>query len=278
MKGLPFDFEMPISFFEKAGTNGRERRIGGIASTDLKDRQDEVVIQKGLDFSEFIKHGWFNDNHSKDTDGVIGYPEYTAYFHKGQALPDGTKAGRDGHWVEGYLLKTKRADGIWDLGKSLQETNRRLGFSVEGSVLKRLLGNRNVVTKAKVRNVAITNCPINTDTRMEILAKSLRAVDGSLEYWEKALGMGTPTPGVAVTGAKTGMGAGQVLAQESLERKKSKNEKEREDDEEDGVIHKGISDDEAFDWALKHIPTANKAQLKQFLEITKALKRKGQLY
>ncbi len=62
-------------------------------------------------------------------------------------------------------------------------------------------------------NVAITNCPVNTDTRLEVLAKSLR--DCASGY-AKSLTMGAahPTP----SGPQTGAGAGAILAPESLEK------------------------------------------------------------
>ena len=71
---IPFKFEIPFEVFHKAGEKGKERRIGGMVSTDKRDRQGEVVLNRGLDFSEFVHNGWFNDNHSKETTGIVGYP------------------------------------------------------------------------------------------------------------------------------------------------------------------------------------------------------------
>jgi len=50
------------------------RPIGGHCSTEGIDRQDEVVVARGLDFSEFVAFGYFNDNHRQDTASVLGYP------------------------------------------------------------------------------------------------------------------------------------------------------------------------------------------------------------
>ena len=94
---MPFEFEVPINFFEKASApKGQQRRIGGIISTENPDRQGEVVLAKGLDMDDWVKNGWFNDNHSKDTDGVVGYPEVTQFFQKGEILPDGVPAKAKG--------------------------------------------------------------------------------------------------------------------------------------------------------------------------------------
>ena len=50
-KGLPFEFDVPVGvWLNKAAPEGRQRRIGGLITTDNRDRQQEVVIQKGLDF------------------------------------------------------------------------------------------------------------------------------------------------------------------------------------------------------------------------------------
>ena len=147
---IPFKFELPFEVFHKAGEVGKERRIGGIISTDRTDRQGEQVLQDGLDFSEFINNGWFNDNHSKDTTGIVGYPI---------KIEKQRKNGRPVHYVEGYLLENfEPADKIWTLANSLQKTGRRLGFSIEGSVTRRAGNDGRVIASAKVRNVAITNC------------------------------------------------------------------------------------------------------------------------
>jgi len=146
---IPFKFELPVEIW-KAAEPGKRRRIGGIISTDKIDRQGEQVLQRGLDFKDFLKNGWFNDNHTKDTTGIVGYPEKVKRVQY---------RGRPAHYVEGYLLDDfDRADEIWKLARSLQKTNRRLGFSVEGSVVRREGAMGNIIAEARVRNVAITNC------------------------------------------------------------------------------------------------------------------------
>ena len=266
-KALPFDFEMPIDFFEKAdAADGKTRRIGGIASIETRDRQDETILQRGLDFSDFISNGWFNDNHSKTTTDILGYPEMVQYFKKGQNLPNGSKAKADGHWVEGYLLNTEKADKVWELGKALQATNRRLGFSVEGKILRRTGPKDKIIAKALVRNTAITNCPVNADANMEILIKSLKAVeDTDPDELEKTLSMGTATT-TAPTGPQTGEGAGQVLATESLEQDKKPN---LEDEEE---TKKSLTDTEAFEWLRARLPKAKPEQLGRVITFTRERK------
>ena len=163
----------------REGDGEESRRIGGYCSTEHLDRQSEVVLQKGLDFSEFVQHGFFNDNHNQATSAVVGVPD-AAEFHKGK-----------GWYTTGHMLKGfSRVDDIWNLAKSLEGTKRRLGFSIEGKVIER---RGNHIVKAKIRNVAVTNSPVNPNCTWEVLAKSF---DG--ETVERALSAGsaiTPTSG-----------------------------------------------------------------------------------
>ena len=205
---IPFKFEIPIESFYKAGSKGKERRIGGIVSTESKDRQGETIIQDGLDFSSFLAAGWFNDNHSKETTGIVGYPT---------KVERTTHNGRPAHYVEGYLLDNyDRADEIWKLANALQKTGRRLGFSVEGSILRRE-NNGEIVAKAQVRNVAITNCPVNTESGLEVLAKSLQAVQAAAPAYEEWLRRGLAA-GSAISDPGVSAGEGFPLRAESLER------------------------------------------------------------
>jgi hypothetical protein len=281
---LPFDVEFPFSVFEKADEEpGKRKRIGGIASIETRDRQEETVLQRGLDFSDFAKNGWFNDNHSKDTAGVVGYPDgSTEFFRKGQRLPSGEIAKASGHWVEGYLLDTPRANAIWELGKALQKTQRRLGLSVEGKILQRTGPQLKTIAKALVRNVAITNCPVNTSARMEILAKSLKAAEQCESDLAKTLGMGVPAIGAgggvvppASMGPQTGMGAGQVIARESLESKQHPPKKIGK--KKKIKFRKSFSHIEAIHWLRAQLPHASAEQIERLLETTRRLKSAGKL-
>ena len=276
---MPFNFEMPLDVFEKANEDaGKRRRVGGLASIETEDRQGETLLQRGLDFSEFLSNGWLNDNHSKKTTDILGYPEMTMFVSKGAILPNGKKAKADGHWIEGYLLDTEKATEVWNLGKALQKTNRRLGLSVEGKILRRAGAENKIVAKAKVRNVAITNCPVNTDATLDMLAKSLQAVsDSEPDDLEKNLTMGTPAnPGGSPVGPKTGDGSGQVLAPESLEEEEkitaevqTKKNKEK--------VKKSLTDDEARVWLKSRLPNATATQIGSVIRMTRRLKGNGEI-
>jgi hypothetical protein len=202
-----FRFNVPVSFIEKGDLQGNKRRIiQGICSTDDMDSDQETLLQEGLDFTPFLTKGWFNDNHASATGGAVGVPSVAEI----RRLPN----GRKGWYVEGELLSNKRADEIWDLAQSLErsETNRRLGFSVEGSIVERDPRNPKKVRKAVVREVAVTRCPKNHFTTLTAFAKSLSAGTG-------------PAP---VNEPVTGEGAAAVLAPEALEAEKKKKKKKKQ--------------------------------------------------
>lgn len=225
-QSAPFHFECPLTVFKAdSAPEGKKRRIAGIISTDSSDRQNERILQDGLSFDDFIQHGWFNDNHSAATTDILGYPESVKQFDVGDALPDGSTASAKGTWVEGYLLDTKKANDVWELAQSLAKTHRRLGYSVEGAIEDRTGPNDSTIAKAKVRNVAITNCPVNTDSRLEILARSLsahaRVLKRAMTLADSSGSAGPAKPNKAYTG----QGAGQVLSRESFGTKPKKKRK-----------------------------------------------------
>ena len=185
-----FRYFAPISFFEKADAEeGQRRRFAGVASTESPDQEEEVVLQRGLEWNHFLTKGWFNDNHSRKTGGVVGYPVDVQFYNKGQRLPDGSLAKNNLHWTEGYLLEgVAAADDIWSVGQALQKSGggRQLGQSIEGKILKRAGKGGEVIAQAKITNVAITHCPVNADTSLGFLAKNLMetasAEDRKIEY------------------------------------------------------------------------------------------------
>ena len=147
--------------------------IEGIASTPHEDLQGEKIKQEGLVLDYFLTRGYFNDDHSKETAGKVG-------------IPTEAKITKDGLYTKGFLLETPRAKGIWDLAQALEKSggDRKLGFSVEGKVLERDTKNPRTITKAWIKDVAITAAPINPNTFLDIVKStaSLKAfVAGATE-------------------------------------------------------------------------------------------------
>lgn len=234
MASQPFQFFAPLSFFEKASApEGERRRIAGVISTETLDKQGEIVIQKGLNFAPFLKTGFFNDNHSKKTADVLGAPDSVTKFRKGERLPDGEIAAHNCTWAEGHLFDTPDARKVWDLGMGMKKSGsgRRLGFSIEGQIVKRQGPQNKVVAEANVNHVAVTNCPVGEGTRLETLAK--------------ALTMGTSSAHPSTMGPVTGAGAGRVLAPQGLEQDGVKrvvlSTGEEDEDEDDEGLEKSIA-------------------------------------
>lgn len=186
-----FRFHLEADIQKSEDASDDVRLIRGYASTADQDRQGESLLQKGLDISDFVNHGYFNYDH--DNSIILGYPLQTC------------KVDSKGFWVEGHLLKgVPQADRIWELAKALKKSNapRRIGFSVEGKVVER---SGNKIVKAKIYNVAITTNPVNANCSWEAVVKSFNAptVSKSLEA------------GYEVDPTK--MEGGSVLRKESLE-------------------------------------------------------------
>lgn len=194
-----FSFVVPVDLIKSrdAETHEEIRLIRGYASTEAQDRQDETLVQKGLDISDFVNHGYFNYDH--DNSIIMGYPTENCHIDE------------KGFWVEGILLKgIPQADRMWELAKALKKSNapRKLGFSVEGKVLERQ-GNR--ITKAKIYHVALTASPVNTTCSWDAIVKSFNAPEpvSTIDKVSKALEAGYETN-------PSDMEGGEVLKKESL--------------------------------------------------------------
>jgi len=156
-----FEFWMPAQAVAKGGKGAKKQRlIQGIASTPAADLQAESVVQSGIDFSYFIKHGFFNNDHKDGFKNKVGEPLEC-------------KVTKNGLWVKGFLYEGKEvADDIWEMLNSLERTpgtKRRLGFSIQGKVKRR---SGRVIDECWIQDIAITPCPVNTNTWAEIV-KSL---------------------------------------------------------------------------------------------------------
>lgn len=175
-----FKVFLPCDIAKSEGSE-EHRYIRGYASTEAEDRQGESLVQKGLDISDFVNHGFFNYDH--DNSIILGYP-----------IADKCHVDDKGLWVEGELFKgIPEADRIWELALAIKKSNapRKVGFSVEGKVLQRDGGR---VLKAKIYNVAITTNPVNTTCSWEAVVKSFNGKEEvNFDRLDKALEAGYET-------------------------------------------------------------------------------------
>jgi hypothetical protein len=207
-----FRFFIPA---ELTKSSDGKKYVSGIASTFDEDLQGERIKQEGLELSYFLKRGFFNDDHSKETGAKVG-------------IPTDAKITSKGLWVKGYLLETKRAQEIYELAQAISKAgdDRKLGFSVEGKVLGRDPKNPRVITKAWIKDIAITASPINPSTFMDI-AKSFASpdctqvlVEGETE--EEAIGKSTKKKDDDVVDALEDATKKPVVEQGQVEKKDAK--------------------------------------------------------
>lgn len=137
--------------------------VEGIASNGVSDHEGDSIEPDGLDYkSYFLKKGFVKWEHGKNPENFIGEP-LSAEIRK------------EGFFIRARLyphaeLAQKAVQAIEALVKS--NASRKIGFSIEGNVVKRDPKNPARILKAIVRNVALTANPVN-DTTWAALAKSL---------------------------------------------------------------------------------------------------------
>lgn len=200
-----FSFWMPaqaviVKGGKKDGADSEGRRwIQGIASTSDRDLQGEIVDQNGIDFSYFLQHGYFNNDHKPGFENKVGEPTEA-------------KITKNGLWVKGFLYNGhKIADSIWELIHAQNKSNsrRRIGFSIQGKV-KRRDGSK--IKECWIQDIAVTPCPVNTSTWAEI-AKSLSAQTWDFEK--------SNTPNNIPPGNATNVAANVAVNAEEEEEKKA---------------------------------------------------------
>ena len=141
-------------------------RLGGIASTSDEDSDGEFLDPKGFDIKPLLASGMVNWHHQakEHPDTIIGEPS------KAEIRPEGL-------YIETDLYpSSKVACDVWELANTLEKDSktRRLGYSIEGKVLKRKSNDKNSpdykhIVKAIITGVAITHMPKNPKTFANII-------------------------------------------------------------------------------------------------------------
>ena len=141
-------------------------RLGGIASTSDEDSDGEFLDPKGFDIKPLITSGMVNWHHQakEHPDTIIGEPS------KAEIRPEGLYLETD------LYPSSKVACDVWELANTLEKDSktRRLGYSIEGKVLKRKSNDKNSpdykhIEKAVITGVAITHMPKNPKTFANII-------------------------------------------------------------------------------------------------------------
>lgn len=169
-----FNFWCPIGRIEKATNEVGEpvMRIGGIASTMDRDADGEYLDPSGFDVEPLKNSGMVNWHHQAKNSpaAIIGEPS------KVELRPEGL-------WIESDLYASSpMANEVYELAKTLEEDSktRRLGYSIEGKVLKRGSNDKksplyNKIVKAVITGVAVTHMPKNPHTFVNIIKGEIDA-------------------------------------------------------------------------------------------------------
>jgi hypothetical protein len=162
-----FRFWCPVSISKAKDDDGNEvMRLGGIASTMDEDSDGEFLDPQGFDIDDFKTIGVVNWHHqAKNSPAtIIGEP------HKAEIR-------KDGFYVETDLYPSSPlAREVYELAQTMKRDskNRRLGYSIEGSVIERESDNKTEpgykkIKKAKITGLAITHMPKNPKTFADII-------------------------------------------------------------------------------------------------------------
>lgn len=157
-------------------------KLGGIASTSDEDSDGEFLDPKGFDIKPLIESGMVNWHHQAKGQPatIIGEPT------KAEIRPEGL-------YIETELYpSSKIACDVWELAETLEKDSktRRLGYSIEGKVVKRKSNDKKSpdykkIVKAIITGVAITHQPKNPKTFANIIKGEID--DDFEEEEEKAL-------------------------------------------------------------------------------------------
>ncbi|MBR2265440.1 MAG: hypothetical protein IJ882_02010 [Paludibacteraceae bacterium] len=140
--------------------------LGGIASTADEDSDGEFLDPKGFDIRPLMESGLVNWHHQAKGQPatIIGEPRVG-------------EIRKEGLYLETILYPSSPiAQDVWQLAQTLEKDSktRRLGYSIEGKVLKRKSDDPKDpgykhITKAVITGVAITHMPKNPKTFANII-------------------------------------------------------------------------------------------------------------
>lgn len=137
--------------------------IDGIASSSsVSDSDDETLYPSGYNLLPFLESGLVNYNHqgSKDSNANVGVPVEAKVINNGRDL-----------YVKCMLWPCPQTTGIVTAYEAFQKykIKRKIGFSIEGKATYKDPLNQKRILKADITGLAITFCPKNKNTLMNII-------------------------------------------------------------------------------------------------------------
>ena len=251
-----FKFYIPEVKIEKGGKDkqGNDLMIvSGICSTNDEDSDGENLEPIGFNTEPLLKNGFINWNHQakKDPKAIIGEPVEAK-------IVDGNKL-----FIKAVLYSNSAlAKSVYDKINDLENANstRKIGWSIEGIPTLRDKVNPKRILKANITGVAITHCPKNAHTAIQIVKGEYDEDEEEIFDEEDILGKA--------------MEAEQDLTHESVEgfpKKKNKlKAKDKEDEsvenEEERNKNKMFSKSQVLSKFMKNLPNQETETYKNIYE------------
>jgi hypothetical protein len=153
----------PCELLKAGDSDGPEARplgkIRGITSSEIRDLDGEIIVQKGLDWTDALEFGHLTHEHPLGSLNIVGYPERVepTTVTKGDKEFPATL-------LEGSLyLDDKTGKELWEKGITMQKAGgrRALGLSIEGRIKPGARKRGGFVDGIMVKSVAISSQPRN---------------------------------------------------------------------------------------------------------------------
>lgn len=157
--------------------------IDGVATTEDRDNQDEILMLSGADIGDMAARGYFNDNHGTGFVNTLGRITHARKIFKKEDAKDGREAQywdrmqRPFLYVKGYLFdegEHPNAKAVASIMKEFKKMGTPLDvqMSVEGKIVKREPNGK--IARSMIRNVALTLVPANTNTGAQVVNEEAR--------------------------------------------------------------------------------------------------------
>ena len=160
--------------------------IDGIAATEDRDSQGEILDLRGANIDEIVTKGVWNDNHSTGFNNCLGKITFAKKIFKESDI--GSPRERElwnqvDHkpylYVKGYLFDGEKHANANAVGAILREFSKNgsplsVRMSVEGKVIKRDSHDQSILRESMIRNVALTLVPANSNTSAHILSEDAK--------------------------------------------------------------------------------------------------------
>lgn len=163
----------PFELLAKAGEEG-DRPLGkirGVVSSEIRDLDKEIIVQKGLDFTDALESGFLTHEHPLGSLNIVGFPT-------GIEATTVKKGGKDyeATGIEGSIyLDDKTGKGLWAKAITMQKAGgqRALGLSIEGKMLPGARKTGGVVDGIRVKSIAISSQPRNKTSWFQPVMRGL---------------------------------------------------------------------------------------------------------